>query len=84
MKRGFITVEVCIVAAFIVLLVTAIFYALHYERTEMPAAYAAWVKQTDNPKKLTYDEWRSLMRANERQRDTAYVPMFVPMDTGWR
>ena len=25
-------------------------------------AYAAWVKVTDNPKKLSYDEWKALSK----------------------
>ena len=78
MKRGFALIEVCIVVAIFALLAVIVFGNLHKERTEMPAAYAAWVKQTGNTKELTYDEWRTLMRANERQRDATLI--FMPMN----
>lgn len=38
--------------------------AIHHEKVNMHEAYHAWVKQTDNPKALTYEEWRALNRAN--------------------
>lgn len=33
----------------------------------MPEAYAAWVKQTENPKQLTYREWRMLVHSHENE-----------------
>lgn len=58
-------------------LVFSCYYIERYKATvTMPAAYQAWVKQTGNPKELTYEEWRSLMRANERQNDTTVI--FMP------
>ena len=82
MKRGFTLIEVCIVLAILGLLAVIVVGALHKERTEMPAAYAAWVKQSGNPKELTYDEWRVLMKANERQNDSTVI--FMPMNMGGR
>lgn len=54
-----------------------IFGVMHRERVEMPKAYAAWVKQTGNGKGLTYEEWRSLIRAQDK-RDTGIILMPLP------
>ena len=57
---GAYLVEVCIVIAIIAMLAVFALSVWHRETVTWPAAYAAWVKQTDNPKHLTYDEWRAL------------------------
>lgn len=44
----------------------------------MPEAYRAWVKQTGNEKQLTYAEWRSLVRANERHADYGSTVIYMP------
>lgn len=81
MKRGFTMVEVVIVVAIIGLLAAIVLGVHHHkEKVVMPAAYSAWVKQTGNPKELSYDEWRTLMKANERQRDNTVI--FMPMNMG--
>ena len=73
---AFTLVETCVVLAIIGLLALMLWAVHHKETVEMPEAYAAWVKQTGNEKHLTYEEWRSLMRANEKQNDTTII--FVP------
>lgn len=66
-----------VIIAIIVALLSIVVWSCHYKATvTMPAAYQAWVKQTGNPKELTYEEWRSLMRANERQSDQTII--FMP------
>ena len=64
------------VVAIVAIIAVIALGVVHQERTQMPKAYAAWVKQTDNPKGLSYDEWRSLMRANERRQA---LPTFIFM-----
>lgn len=70
-----------VIIATIIALSCLVAWPCYYKSTvTMPAAYQAWVKQTGNPKELTYEEWRSLMRANERQNDQTII--FMPMPNG--
>lgn len=69
-------IETCIVISIIGLIVALIWSAQYKESVQMPAAFSAWEKQTGNEKHLTYMEWRSLMRANEKQNDAMLI--FVP------
>ena len=73
MKRGFSVVEVCIVVVIILLLAAITAGALYRVCIELPAAYAAWEKQTGNPKELTYDEWRVLVSVSESRRDGVLI-----------
>lgn len=52
---------------------------IYHEKVEMPESYRAWVKQTGNPKSLTFDEWRALVRATEHHDDTTFVPIYMPI-----
>lgn len=64
-NHGWCWIETCIVVALIGVLSVAIWIDVHKERVQMPEAYRAWVKQTGNPKELTYSEWRALARTRE-------------------
>lgn len=47
-----------------------VFWSCYNEITVVrPRAYQAWIKQTGNPKNLTFEEWDDLRRVNERSRD---------------
>jgi hypothetical protein len=75
-RKGGCLAETCIALAIIGLLV-AMLWSVHYKETvQMPATFAAWVKQTGNEKHLTYEEWRLLMCANKKQNDTTII--FMP------
>lgn len=63
---------------FTLLLILGIFAGLgvfiyHDETVAWPASYAAWCKQTDNPKHLTYEEWRALNEATRPRDNTTVV-----------
>ena len=67
---AFSVIEACVALAIISVIVAA-FWSVHYrESVLLPEAFAAWEKQTGNEKRLTFDEWRSLVRANEDQNGT--------------
>jgi len=68
-------IEVFAVAAILALFL--LLFCLHYhkETVDMPKAYQAWVKQTGNPKELTYEEWRRLLRATEKSPNVIFIPM---------
>lgn len=70
--------EVGIVLVIVVLLGLVGVAGYHKESVEMPEAYRAWVKQTGNPKELTFEEWRALKRADERD-GTTVVPVIIPI-----
>lgn len=70
---GLTGIEVCVVCVIVMLLLTLAFSSNHKESVEMPKAYAAWVKQTGNAKNLTYEEWRALVRAGEKQGDAPFI-----------
>jgi hypothetical protein len=61
----------------LLLLGLAVFGAAYDETVIMPRTFAAWCKETGNPKSLSYDEWRDLVRMNEDQKPNSTV--FVPM-----
>lgn len=53
---------------------------IHYvETVEMPKAYEAWCKMGGNPNGLTFEEWRSLVRAGQRSSTTTVAPVVIPM-----
>jgi Tfp pilus assembly protein PilV len=60
-KSGFTMVEVLILGAIVLLLAGVIGSAFLQVKNE-PKVFAAWVKQTGNPKGLTLKEWRMLYR----------------------
>jgi prepilin-type N-terminal cleavage/methylation domain-containing protein len=60
-KSGFTIVELIIVTV-IVLLLAAIVTPSFIKAKNEPKVFAAWVKQTGNPKGLTFKEWRMLYR----------------------
>lgn len=74
--RGFTVVELIFVLFIVAILALLAFDGYRRENEQMPAAFAAWEKQTGNEKHLTYKEWRALMRANQRNHDTTFV--FIP------
>lgn len=62
----------------IVLIMALIFGGICYQEKQMlECAFPAWVKQTGNPKNLTYDEWRALVRVSQKSDSTTVV--FVPV-----
>jgi len=77
MKQGFSIIEVLIVLTIIAIMSYMVVSSAYNEVTTMPTAYSAWVKQTGNPKELTYEEWRSLMDATRGQQDTTLI--FMPI-----
>ena len=77
--KGFAIVELLILLAIAGIIVGMAAYTVE-ERKKQPATYHAWAKQTGNPKNLTFDEWKLLMKASERSHDVWFVP--VPMYTG--
>lgn len=66
-SAGWSGVETFFTVALVAIITLTILCAYHREKVVMPEAYQAWVKQTGNTNQLTYEEWRSLMRANEKQ-----------------
>jgi len=80
---GFITrPPVIAIGAFLLLFFGAFGYLHHHtENVEMPKAYQAWVKLTGNDKCLSFDEWRSLVRAGEPQSGGTYI---IPITTNYR
>ncbi len=64
-----------LIVGFIILLMLGlvVWSVYHVETYEKPKAYAAWCKETGNPKELTYDEWRSLQRLKEEQSNKTYI-----------
>lgn len=73
---GLACIELIVIITIIALLGTLIGTCIYDEKVRMPKAFAAWEKQTGNEKHLTFDEWRILMKANERQNDTTFI--FIP------
>lgn len=47
-------------------------WAIHIQNANYREAYPVWVKQTGNPNKLTFEEWRSLMQV---YNDHSITPM---------
>lgn len=74
--RAFTVVELIFVLFIVAILYLLIYDGHRKETVQMPSAFAAWEKQTGNEKHLTYEEWRSLMRANEKKSDTTFI--FIP------
>jgi len=78
---GFFGSEAILVGFIIAALLGCLFAVFlahkHEEQVEMPKAYQAWIKQTGNEKGLTFQEWRSLLRANEKQNDSTLI--FIPV-----
>lgn len=74
--RAFTVVELIFVLFIVSILALLAFDCHRRENEQMPSAFAAWEKQTGNEKHLTYDEWRALMRANEKKGDTTFI--FIP------
>jgi len=71
-------IEVIVVAGLVVM-VCVFFYLFHSFTEEynanLRAGYAAWCKQTDNPKHLTYGEWVALVVVMQ-DHDSAVI--FIP------
>jgi len=75
-RSAFTIIEVLVVIAIIAIIGTALYAGYYVERVQMPESYQAWVKQTGNPNKLTFREWRALVRAYRHSDDsTTYIPM---------
>jgi hypothetical protein len=74
-----VAVEVFVLIVIIALLGFIGFSIYHKESVEMPESYQSWVKQTGNPKSLTYEEWRSLVRVKQDQEPApVIVPIIIP------
>jgi hypothetical protein len=73
---GWTLIETFVVTTIIVLLAATIWTGRYYVTVQLPESYRAWVKQTGNPKNLTYDEWRAFMRS---QDNAQIVPVIIPI-----
>lgn len=67
--------EKAVMAAIVMLVLFLVWSSWYQAAVEKPKAYAAWVKQTGNPKQLTYDEWKSLHNAS-KDHDPVFI--FIP------
>lgn len=67
-------------ATFALVIFVLIYFENRLETVAMPKAFAAWCKQTGNPKELTYEEWRALVSASENQNSGSVliVPIYQP------
>ncbi len=64
-----------IVVLGIIAFILTIAYFVEIQRTERYAkAYPAWVKQTGNPKELTFEEWRAI-KESEKREDSCLIIM---------
>lgn len=45
---------------FILMLCGIVFLVSWYEEAKLQKTYPVWIKQTGNPKELTYEEWKLL------------------------
>jgi hypothetical protein len=61
------------IASVLILLVMSVRSAWVKENVEMPRAFHAWEKQTGNPQRLTYEEWRSLLKATQREESAQTI-----------
>lgn len=55
-------IECLVVIAIIAMILGAVLSVAYPERTPLYQSYSAWVKQTGNPNKLTFQEWEALTR----------------------
>ena len=65
-----------LIAIFVVVLIIAVPLGCLMVK-EDKAAYAAWCKQTDNPKQLTFEEWR-VLKDSTKQSQSSPVFIYTP------
>lgn len=80
LQDNFGTILFAVAALFLLLCIFGFAHDEHRRQEELVEAYAAWVKLTDNPKQLTFEEWRLLVSVNRQEdKQPIYAPIFIPI-----
>lgn len=73
-KITWCNLEVITAVVVILIIAGAFMILLHDRKVSLPNSYKAWVKQTGNPKELTFSEWKALLRSREPELIIIPVP----------